>query len=276
MYHFENASAAAIVTVKPAFRTLIGACSSSDTTPLLISLTGAGGKTATLWWLARAFAAEGKRVLVTTTTRMYLPRPDQYRQLSLTGRIDPNHLADLPRQQEPGIHAVFAGLDAAIGKVRGLAPETVDALKHSGRYDVLLVEADGARQRLFKLPEQHEPCIPASSDCVIAVLGSAMLDAPVTPDNMLRWDRFQALTGLKSGERLSWQVLEPLLDHPQGLFKGTPADARRIWFINGPYQNEAAWLPALTALLPRHPSLSAIWQGAISEAIGVRNLLTPA
>jgi probable selenium-dependent hydroxylase accessory protein YqeC len=43
--------------------------------PSVVSLVGAGGKTSTLFWLARALAAGGQRVLVTTTTRMFPPEP---------------------------------------------------------------------------------------------------------------------------------------------------------------------------------------------------------
>ena len=45
----------------------------TDRDPNIISLVGGGGKTTTMFGLAERFAAEGKRVLVTTTTHIRLP-----------------------------------------------------------------------------------------------------------------------------------------------------------------------------------------------------------
>lgn len=41
--------------------------------PSVISVVGAGGKTSTIFWLAQLFHASGRRVVVTTTTQMFLP-----------------------------------------------------------------------------------------------------------------------------------------------------------------------------------------------------------
>ena len=54
-----------------------------DSHTTLISLCGAGGKTSTLFWLAEYFYKQGKKVLITTTTRMFLPAPSHYRELIL-------------------------------------------------------------------------------------------------------------------------------------------------------------------------------------------------
>ncbi len=39
----------------------------------LISIVGAGGKTTTMYTLAAELAAQGKRVVTTTTTNIYIP-----------------------------------------------------------------------------------------------------------------------------------------------------------------------------------------------------------
>ena len=39
----------------------------------IISYVGAGGKTGSIYQDAAAFAGEGKKVLITTTTHMYVP-----------------------------------------------------------------------------------------------------------------------------------------------------------------------------------------------------------
>lgn len=41
--------------------------------PTVISVVGAGGKTSLLFWLAELLQASGRRVLITTTTHMFMP-----------------------------------------------------------------------------------------------------------------------------------------------------------------------------------------------------------
>ena len=45
----------------------------ASASPLLIAAVGAGGKTSTLFWLAELFQQAGRRVLLTTTTHMFVP-----------------------------------------------------------------------------------------------------------------------------------------------------------------------------------------------------------
>ncbi|MGL5499265.1 MAG: selenium cofactor biosynthesis protein YqeC [Aeromonas sobria] len=244
-----------------------------DSHTTLISLCGAGGKTSTLFWLAEYFYKQGKRVLITTTTRMFLPAPSHYRELILE--------ADLVRQltrcqklpDEPTLVALFSHIDQASGKVAGPTPQQVDLIKGQQRFDLILVEADGANHKLLKVPALHEPCIPQSSDWVIALTGGAMVGAKADPQQIHRWAEFQALCGIETGDTLDWMLFHQLLCHPQGIFKGTPARARRIWFINGDYQNEASWQQPLINLLARHPELHAIWQGAVREPQPIRHAL---
>ncbi|WP_339015511.1 selenium cofactor biosynthesis protein YqeC [Aeromonas popoffii] len=247
-----------------------------DSRTTLISLCGAGGKTSTLFWLAEYFYQQGKRVLITTTTRMFLPAQSHYRELIL--EADP--VRQLTRCQQvpdgPTLVALFSHIDRTSGKVAGLTPEQIDLLKGQQRFDLILVEADGAHHKLLKVPALHEPCIPLSSDWVIALVGGAMVGAKADPQQIHRWAELQALCGITAGEPLDWTLFDRLISHPQGMFKGTPARARRIWFINGDYQNEASWQPQLIRLLARHPELHAIWQGAVREPIAIRHVVRQA
>lgn len=242
-----------------------------DSHTTLISLCGAGGKTSTLFWLADYFYRQGKRVLITTTTRMFLPAQSHYRELI----IEADPVRQLTRCQqlphEPTLVALFSHLDRTSGKVAGPTPQQVDLLKGQQGFDLILVEADGSHQKLLKVPALHEPCIPQSSDWVVALVGGAMVGAKADPQQIHRWDELQALCGIAAGDPLDWPLFHRLLAHPEGLFKGAPSRARRIWFINGDYQNEASWQPPLITLLARHPELHAIWQGAVREPIAIRH-----
>ncbi len=134
--------------------------------PARVSLVGAGGKTTVMYALACRLAKEGKRVLVTTTTHIYMPHssclastPEEVRQL-----------------WDRGSFAVAGSLSAKPGKLtrpgqimHAFFPEA----------DVVLVEADGARHHPVKVPRQGEPVIPPESEMVLALMGLSALGQPL-------------------------------------------------------------------------------------------------
>lgn len=227
------------------------------TGPLIISIVGAGGKTSTLFWLAERFQLAGRRVLLTTTTHMFLPG----RGRTLLCR-DPRQLPATV-WRAPQLACFSAWLTDA-GKARGFSPAVLDALLQETGVDVVLVEADGAHGFALKAPNEHEPCIPSHSSCVIAVTGGQMLGQNVGPENVHRWPYFSRITGATPGAPLDLPMLSRLVQHPQGAFKNTPANARRIWLINQTSQNENLPDSAFRPLLAQG-DVDAVWMGAVQE-----------
>ncbi|WP_052282585.1 selenium cofactor biosynthesis protein YqeC [Kluyvera genomosp. 1] len=226
----------------------------ADTRPLLISAVGAGGKTSTLLWLATLFAQSGRRVLLTTTTHMWLPQS-----LPILFCRDPLALPASSWQRP--IVACYSAWLAEVGKVKGFSPQTIDCLMAQGNVDVVLVEADGAHGFALKAPAEHEPCIPQSSCCVVAVMGAGMLGEMLGPASVHRWPLFSCVTGAAEGERLTWPVLQRLVSHPQGAFKGAPKGCRRIALFNQLSQNEN--LPPDSLMVDG--AVDVIWAGAVQE-----------
>lgn len=235
-----------------------------------LSVIGAGGKTSTLFWLADAFYRQGKRVLLTSTTKMYRPAPGSCHHII----IDPQ--PRLRRENSPSVTALFSREEAETGKVTGFSPQEIDEIHRQGVFDVILTEADGARRLPLKAPAGHEPCIPSLSDCVIALTGGNVLNQPAVEQRIHRWDIFSALTGVSSGERLDCGVFSRFIAHPQGMFKGTPAQARRVWLLNQCYQIDSDLQGALGALLRQNPLLSAVWLGAVQESPPIHTCLRQA
>ncbi|NLS55520.1 selenium cofactor biosynthesis protein YqeC [Hafnia alvei] len=232
----------------------------------LISLIGAGGKTSTLFWLAQRFSQQGLSVLITTTTHMFLPEASQAHTI-----IEKEYWHTLVGLKETSpcaskIVALFTEYNAATHKVSGITTEQADMLQAAQLFDVILVEADGAHQRLLKTPAGHEPCIPQSSRCVIALTGGLVINNPADPEQIHRWPIFADLCDIKAGDRLNISVFERFIAHPDGMFKGSPPQALRVWFINRLYQIDNALLGLLTALLDARPELDTIWIGAVQES----------
>jgi len=225
--------------------------------PLIISVVGAGGKTSTLFWLAQQFQQAGRRVLLTTTTHMFLPE----RCPTLLCR----DLRQLPAAVwKMPLQACFSAWLADVGKVRGFAPAMLDALLLEADVDVMLVEADGAHGFALKAPNEHEPCIPYRSSCVIAVTGGQMLGQKVGPENVHRWPLFSRITGATPGVVLDLTMLRRLIQHPQGAFKNAPAGGRRVWLLNQISQNENLPDSAFRPLLAQG-DVDAVWMGAVQE-----------
>lgn len=131
-----------------------------DRPHLVISLVGAGGKTSTMYQLADELAAEGKRVIVTTSTHIFCPED---RQVVLTDRAE----AVIPFLS-PG-QVVIAGQPAPEHKLRGLPPQELKRL--AAEADVLLIEADGAKCLPLKVPRDGEPVLIEETHVVIACAG---------------------------------------------------------------------------------------------------------
>ena len=149
--------------------------------------------------------------------------------------------------------------------MQGFTPEAIDALVQRPECDVILIEADGSRGMPLKAPDEHEPCIPKSSCCVIAVMGGHTLGAKVSTENVHRWSQFADITGLTPDATLQLSDLVALVRHPQGAFKNVPQGCRRVWFINRFSQCENAIAQSeLLQPLQQH-DVEAIWLGDIQE-----------
>ena len=196
----------------------------------MLALIGAGGKTTTLFHLAHELWEEGGKVLVTTTTKMFKPAKPHVHKLFLAQ--DPEALvSELTRIKEPLIIGAGYGLDDA-RKLNGLPPEWFDTLKTKGGMDWILIEADGAASRPFKVPLDHEPVVPEGCDLTVWVMGIKVLGQPLTPDWVHRAERAAALLGVEPGIPVTDDLILRLVENPQGCLKGIPPKSRKVALIN--------------------------------------------
>lgn len=115
------------------------------------SLVGSGGKTSTLYALGCELIEKGKRVTLTTTTKM---RPYENA---------------IPQ----GLNTVFT--ESTNGKLTGVSD--TDAL--AAECDILLIEADGSRSHPIKMPAVHEPVVTEKTDTIIGLVGLAGIGRPI-------------------------------------------------------------------------------------------------
>lgn len=101
----------------------------------------------------------------------------------------------------------------------------MDATFATGSFDAILVEADGARNRLVKAPAEYEPAIPSSSTVVVAVFPEAALGAPIE-HVAHRPELVAAVVGCGTDERMTPARAARLIGSPAGYRKAVPPDAR--------------------------------------------------
>lgn len=237
----------------------------------VVALVGAGGKTTLMDALARDYEAAGRRVILTTTTRILSPAPG--------GR--PLIVADsLPRllsalREEPGAAGsadsmgrspvVGAGLDEQ-GKVVGVDPEWVRALRDVLGVEAVLVEADGAAGRSLKAPAEWEPVIPPCASLVVSVAGLDAQGATVDEAHVHRPAVLAALLGLAAGDRIPPSAL--LRAAACGYRAHVPSGARFLVYLN----KADRWPPDGALEAAARAGGDETWVGQLSSQVEMRCL----
>ncbi len=192
-----------------------------------IAFVGAGGKTSAMAALAKELSAP---VVMTTTThlgRWQTGIAQKHLILSSRDKVNKSEIANTNTLLVTGV------LDEH-DRWESLSPETLETLAQVCREceAFLLIEADGARQRLIKAPADYEPVIPDWVAHVVVLAGLGGLGKPLNDDSVHRPAVFSQITGLGLGEAIRVEHVEQLLSSTIGGLKGIPNGARRTLFLN--------------------------------------------
>jgi len=193
-----------------------------------VSLVGAGGKTTLMYALAREAAAQGLRVIVTTTTRI-LPHP----RLPITDCTEPERLKRLLAQRR----VLLAGTPAEGEKITGSGE--IGPLMRAA--DVVLIEADGSRGLPLKAPASHEPAIPPQSSAVVAVMGADCIGRPIA-SACHRPELVCALLGVSPQHRILPEDAARIAASPLGGRKNVPPETAFRCAVNKADLNPASAL----------------------------------
>lgn len=236
---------------------------------IIVALVGAGGKTTTMYRLAAELAAQGQRVITTTTTHIFPPAPDQANALI----VEPDQsllMAKAHAALQAHQHITLATAPTAEGKLRGLPPAWVADLRELPHIGAILVEADGAKGRMIKAPAEHEPAIPQSADLVLLLASASALGQPLSEASAHRPERVAAITGLHPGETITHKALATLATHEQGMLKNVPSNATAVLVLTHTDERfrhsagEAAHLALATGRLSEVILCTLEWAQAIS------------
>ena len=212
--------------------------------PALISITGGGGKTTLMFALARSMSARGARVVVSTTTKIFVPSRYEGGRL-IVGLPDIRELGELLGRE--GILTLGSSLKD--GKLIGSAPEAVDRIYSSGVADCVIVESDGARGMPFKAYESYEPVIPLMTTFHIAVVGAEIFKEPMTDANTFRAELLRERWGAQDSAQLPFELIVKLLESDSEYLKSSPPSALRALVINKSDLLSPAEITELTDML---------------------------
>lgn len=195
----------------------------------LVALVGAGGKTSTMYALAREAKSRGFKVVLTTTTRIYLPRGVNTPGVLLE---DSPGIVDRVREQLCNCFVVLAGSGlTAEKKILGLDKGLAGKFLEAGA-DLVVAEADGAAGMPFKAPGEGEPVIPPDTTLVIPVVGIDCLGLPLSGGSIHRPEIVARLTGASIGGQVNSGTVAGVFLSPGGYRKDVPEGSRWEPFIN--------------------------------------------
>jgi probable selenium-dependent hydroxylase accessory protein YqeC len=188
----------------------------------VVSFVGAGGKTTMMFKLAEELRGHNK-VLVTTTTKIYIPLEGKYDYICTDSETLPRYMS----MKEHGIYVLGLGVNEE-NKMLGLSQKQLDKL--APHFDYILIEADGSKKKQLKGWSEFEPVIYSKTTKTIGIIDIQAFGLLVNEDNVHRSKIFCELTGAKQGETIKLEHLFKVIVNPLGLFKA--ALGEKILYIN--------------------------------------------
>lgn len=232
----------------------------------VVALVGGGGKTTTMFRLADELVTQGKRVVVTTTTRIFAAQI----------RLAPYHIfaadeaqalrdAQAALPMHPCVLVVGAASEG--GKAFGIEPALIDALVALDEVDVVLVEADGSRMRPFKAPAQHEPVLSTTTTLLVPVVGISVVGKALNDEHVHRAELVAQLAGIPLHTVLEPTHIARVLGHAQGGLKNRPPNARVIPLVNQVEEDaQRAQALDIARRLLENDAIDAVAIGAVKNA----------
>ncbi|MBF0442787.1 MAG: putative selenium-dependent hydroxylase accessory protein YqeC [Oligoflexales bacterium] len=196
----------------------------------MIAFVGGGGKTSSMFRMARELKELSMRVLVTTTTAIMAPPKSFCDRMFLLDTAKPDEIKDM--DIDGGSITVLGDHIGPDGKMKGLDCGILSEIFLSPVFDMILVEADGSKGRPIKAPDLHEPVIPLESSLVIGIIGFDSYGMKIDDEWVHRPHLLARICGRREGDVIDDDVITGLVLSREGLFKGAPERAGKIFFLN--------------------------------------------
>lgn len=186
----------------------------------VVSIVGAGGKSTLMYSLAEELRWESK-VLVTTTTKIFMPERGQY-DFIIIGQDSCNQF-----NKGNGIY-VHGKAVSNESKIIGLNENIIEG--EIPYFDYIFIEADGSKRKPIKGWNDMEPVVISKTRKTIGVISIEVIGKEINENNVHRVEKFIDITNSKKNELITIEHLTSLIFHNKGLFKDSKGE--KILFIN--------------------------------------------
>lgn len=220
----------------------------------LVAIVGGGGKSTLLFRLGEELAAAGRKVILTTTTKMGRNQANLVSTICWSADTD----CAVNALEKPG--PVMLLTDGDDHKITGPPPEIVDRLFATSGADFVIVEADGSHGRPLKAPAPHEPVVPSATTTVAILMGIDAIGGRLD-ETVHRVEVAGRFTGLPGEHLLTPGDCAAIITHPDGALRVTPQGSRVVVGITK-VSSDADRLAAAEVArhLVGHPRISACVQ----------------
>ncbi|MDK2587303.1 selenium cofactor biosynthesis protein YqeC [Romboutsia sedimentorum] len=185
----------------------------------VISVVGAGGKTSLINYIANRYRYN-KKVLMTTTTKIYIPNKDVYDDMYMVGAK-----TGITIPKTVGVTVVGKYIRGE--KIVGVNFEDLKELIPN--FDLILIESDGSRRKKLKGWNNKEPVVYYNSTKTIGVLDITSYGMSIKDNNIHRLEELKKITDINN-IKININNLVDIVLNKNGLFKNSYGE--RILFIN--------------------------------------------
>lgn len=186
----------------------------------VISIVGGGGKTTAMFILAKELKELGKKILITTTTNIFVPEKETYDNFFLK------------EDKLSGIKAStisILGERIVDGKIKGPDTNDLEAIIKKDLFDFYLIEADGAKRKPIKAPNTYEPILVDSTTVTLGLIGLDALFKNIV-ETSHRSNLLMNLLVKDPQDIIEANDIVTLVLHKDGLFKDYKG--KRILLLN--------------------------------------------
>jgi probable selenium-dependent hydroxylase accessory protein YqeC len=187
----------------------------------VVSVAGSGGKVTLMYHIGREAAQTGQTVITTSSTHLHPPTSQQTGGLFVLDET-PDWPHIIPGALQKSRHLAVVGARPRPDKLLGLDIPALGHLRETCRPDLMLIKADGARNRPFKAPGENEPVVPSWTTCGIVVVGLQSLGLPMDERHTHRPERVMELSGVRPGQAITPEVIAAVVGAPQAYLAAFP------------------------------------------------------
>ncbi|MEW9078415.1 selenium cofactor biosynthesis protein YqeC [Terrisporobacter glycolicus] len=197
----------------------------------IITIVGAGGKTS-LMFSASSLLRKNYKVLVTTTTNIYVPSGKFYDKMIMLSEIKDENYKKLIEKSNNGVYVIgnkIANNTVANKlKIKGLSFGVLD--KIIPYFDIVIIESDGSKEKPLKGWKDSEPVVYDKTTKTVGVVDIKTIGLNINEDNIHRLDEFLEIINDEESQKVKIKHLKNLILNKSGLFKFS--EGEKILLIN--------------------------------------------